>query len=98
MHTLISGLNYGAERAQPDDVFNLSLAARGHSQIIEPAIELGAPGQNIVTIAPEGGSVIFDGTSFAAPPVAGLLLADALSTDGRVCGDRDDSPEPLADR
>ena len=154
MDTLIAGLNYAAERAAPGDVFNLSLAARGHSVVVTDAvthvankqisvvlaagnaasdsanftpaglshtgvytisamdesgclasfsnygapIDAAAPGTNIVTLDPGGGSAVYEGTSFAAPHVAGLLLAGELSSQGNICGDQDGVAEPIAHR
>ena len=48
-------------------------------------LDLLAPGVDIVTLAPGGGLAVFQGTSLAAPHVAGLLLADALVSRSSEC-------------
>lgn len=63
-----------------------------------PAVDLAAPGRDIVTLRPGGGTIVVDGTSFAAPHVAGLLLAGALASDGAPCADGDGVAEPIAHR
>ena len=49
-----------------------------------------------MTLRPGGGTTVVDGTSFAAPHVAGLLLAARLSGAGGPCDDRDELSEPIA--
>ncbi|MFN0252610.1 MAG: S8 family serine peptidase [Kofleriaceae bacterium] len=49
-------------------------------------LDLLAPGVDIVTLAPGGGLAVFEGTSLAAPHVAGLMLGDALMSRALTCG------------
>jgi hypothetical protein len=60
-------------------------------------IAFAAPGADIVTLRPGGGLAVVDGTSFAAPHVAGLLLSGGVTSDGGTCGD-DGPVEPIAHR
>ncbi|MEZ4358925.1 MAG: S8 family serine peptidase [Kofleriaceae bacterium] len=63
------------------------------------AVDFAAPGNDILTLRPGGGMVVFDGTSFSAPHVAGLLLSGQLTGDGTTpCDDVDENPEPIAHR
>lgn len=61
-------------------------------------VDLAAPGRNILTLAPGDTTAVYDGTSFAAPHVAGLLLGGRPVADGQVCGDPDGHPEAIAHR
>jgi hypothetical protein len=60
-------------------------------------IAFAAPGADVVTLRPGGGLAVVDGTSFAAPHVAGLLLSGGVGSDGVTC--EDEGPgEPIAHR
>lgn len=57
-----------------------------------------APGVAIRSLYKDGGVAVEDGTSMAAPHVAGILLVNNgfIRTNGRVNGDPDGNPDPIA--
>ena len=59
-----------------------------------------APGVDVLSLAPDGGTTWMTGTSMAAPHVAGILLltGGGFNTDGFVTGDPDGRPDPIAIR
>lgn len=61
-----------------------------------PPVDVAAPGVNIESTARGGGTTVFNGTSMAAPHVAGLLLLGSLNTDGAAQNDPDGTPDPIA--
>lgn len=65
-----------------------------------PPVDFCAPGYLIESLKKGGGTVVYSGTSMAAPHVAGLLLllgeGEEISTDGTVNGDPDGNPDPIA--
>ena len=65
-------------------------------------VDVAAPGVDVKSTAKGGGTVVYSGTSMAAPHVAGLLLSrwDGGSIDGVVClnSDPDGDPDGIAHR
>ena len=62
-----------------------------------PAVDFAAPGVGITSLAIGGGTISFNGTSQAAPHVAGILLAgEGIQTDGTACFDNDGRRDPIA--
>jgi subtilisin family serine protease len=60
-------------------------------------VDFAAPGVEILSSRKGGGVISMNGTSMAAPHVAGLLVAGSLRNDGRYAyGDVDGSPDPIA--
>ena len=60
-----------------------------------PPVDYAAPGVAVESLSNEGGTVSFNGTSMAAPHVAGLLLLGSIQTDGFANG-ADGTPDPIA--
>jgi subtilisin family serine protease len=61
-----------------------------------PPIDFCAPGVGIKSSVKDGGYATWNGTSMAAPHVAGLVLLGNIGTDGTVNGDPDGSPDLIA--
>ncbi|MBT6622445.1 MAG: S8 family serine peptidase [Gemmatimonadetes bacterium] len=59
-------------------------------------VDVAAPGVGVESLAKDGGTVTYSGTSMAAPHVAGLLLLGLLGSDGTACGDPDGNPDLIA--
>ncbi len=60
-------------------------------------IAYSAPGENILSLWRDGGTLTTCGTSFATPHIAGLLLASVagIDADGTVSNDQDANPDPI---
>lgn len=70
-----------------------------HSNFGNPPIEYGGPGVDVLSLGLGGGALIRrTGTSYAAPHIAGLLLAapQGIATDGTVSNDPDGNPDLIA--
>jgi subtilisin family serine protease len=63
-------------------------------------VDFGAPGVGVQSTRLGGGTTSFNGTSQAAPHVAGVLLATRgnIRSDGVACRDPDGRPDPIAHR
>ncbi|RYZ94308.1 MAG: S8 family peptidase [Sphingobacteriaceae bacterium] len=63
-------------------------------------VDYAAPGVNVVTTAKGGGYAIFNGTSSAAPHMAGILLLTAgkPKSSGYVTGDKDSKADAMASK
>lgn len=61
-----------------------------------PPVDYCAPGYSIESLKKGGGTIVYSGTSMAAPHVAGLLVLGAVNKDGYVNGDPDGNPDPIA--
>ena len=63
-----------------------------------PPIDFGGPGVSILSLYYGGGTATMNGTSMAAPHIAGLLLVTNgnIATDGYVINDPDGDPDPIA--
>lgn len=64
-----------------------------------PPIEYGGPAVDVFSLWKDSGTNTINGTSMAAPHIAGLLLTgNGIVTDGTVSGDPDSNPDPIAVR
>ncbi|MEJ2540476.1 MAG: S8 family serine peptidase [Gemmatimonadota bacterium] len=61
-----------------------------------PPVDYAAPGVGVESTYKDGGYSTLNGTSMAAPHVAGLVLLGTIRTDGIVSGDPDGAPDPIA--
>jgi len=66
------------------------------SNYSNPPVDRAAPGVNIVSLKPGGGTDTKSGTSMAAPHVAGLLILGSVGCDGTANGDPDGDPDAIA--
>jgi hypothetical protein len=63
-----------------------------------PPIDFSGPGDQVLSLWKNGGVETRCGTSFAAPHIAGILLANGsanFNTDGVVSGDPDSNPDQI---
>lgn len=63
-----------------------------------PPVDYAAPGVSILSTKKGGGTTVMNGTSMAAPHMAGLLLLGSVSSDGSALNDPDGNPDPIAHR
>jgi len=63
-----------------------------------PPIDYAAPGQGVVSLSHTAAGAVrsMDGTSMAAPHVAGLLVIGDVTSIGLISGDKDTTPDPIA--
>jgi hypothetical protein len=101
--------NYSPARVEHSNVWTVSAfddtdTFSSFSNYGNPPIEYGGPGEDIRSLLIGGGSGMGfagsgseDGTSYAAPHIAGLLLTspNGLTDDGFVSNDPDSDPDPI---
>jgi subtilisin family serine protease len=58
-------------------------------------VDVGGPGNDILSLSLDGGVTILSGTSMSAPHIAGLLFANSFMKDGHVLNDKDKYPDPI---
>lgn len=95
--------NASPARVNGPNIFTVSAMTSGDalasfSNYANPPVDFAAPGVSVESTWLNGGYNTISGTSMAAPHVAGLLLVTNgnPSIDGRISGDRDNTPDPIA--
>ena len=68
------------------------------SNFSNPPVDFSGPGESVLSLWKNGGTLTTCGTSMAAPHIAGLLLAspNQIVTDGYVTNDPDGNSDPIA--
>ncbi len=95
--------NHSPARVNGPNIYTVSAMDNGDnwasfSNFGNPPIDFCAPGVSIYSTYKDGGYATMSGTSMAAPHVAGLLLIGSIKPDGKVIGDPDGKPDPIAHR
>jgi hypothetical protein len=67
------------------------------SNFSNPPVDFSGPGESVLSLWKNGGTLTTCGTSMAAPHIAGLLLAspNGITNDGFVTNDPDSDPDPI---
>jgi subtilisin family serine protease len=94
--------NHSPARANGDNIYTISAIADGDgfasfSNYGNPPIDFAAPGVNVLSTKLGGGTIAYNGTSMAAPHVAGILLLGSISRYDFAVGDPDGNPDPIAE-
>jgi len=81
--------NYSPASANGNNIYTIAAFAYGDtwasfSNYGDPPVDYAAPGVNVESLKAGGGTVSYNGTSMAAPHVAGILLLGNVSTSGTV--------------
>jgi len=89
--------------ANGNNIYTVSAFSNGDnwasfSNYGNPPVDFSAPGVGVLSTYKDGGYTTFNGTSMAAPHVAGILLLGNVLTNGRVIGDPDGNPDWIAHR
>ncbi|HXH29365.1 MAG TPA: S8 family serine peptidase [Bacteriovoracaceae bacterium] len=97
--------DYSPARANGSNIFTISAFRRGDAMAAfsnygNPPVDYSLPGEDIYSTYKNGSYARMNGTSMAAPHMAGLLLLTngALKSGGYVSGDPDGRPDPIAVR
>lgn len=91
----------GPARVNAPNVYTISAMDRnnhlaGFSNFGNAPIDYAAPGVGIASCDLNGTYSFKNGTSMAAPHVAGLLLLGGICSDSKIIGDVDGKPDPIA--
>ncbi len=95
----ISAFSQGDEVAPFSNYSNNVDYQRSDGQVVASEIEFAMPGVDVLSTRAGGGTVVYDGTSMAAPHFCGLVLVHGVSgyaTDGAIIDSRDSFPDPVA--
>lgn len=94
---------YSPGRIQSENVYTISAMDSTdtwylYSNFGNPPVDYCAPGVEVLSTYKNGTYALMDGTSMAAPHVAGILLLNngIINTDGLVKNDIDGNPDPIA--
>lgn len=95
--------NHSPARANGPNVYTISAIDANDdfasfSNYGNPPVDYAAPGVAVKSTFKNGGYTTYNGTSMAAPHVAGILLLGNVGTDGTANGDPDGNPDPIAHR
>ncbi|MBL4743857.1 MAG: S8 family serine peptidase [Cycloclasticus sp.] len=99
--------NYSPARVEHENFYTVSaidnnddfayFSNYGDSENNGTPIDFAAPGVGIESTWKDGGYNTISATSMAAPHVAGLLLLGNIQSDGTAKGDKDGSPDLIAE-
>jgi subtilisin family serine protease len=97
----VNALGYSPARVLHSNVYTVSAidlpgCFAQFSNFGNPPVDFAAPGVGIESLKLNGGRVIMDGTSMAAPHVAALLALGSLNSLGTACADPDNLADPIA--
>ncbi len=92
---------YSPSRVNGDNIYTISAMNADDSfasfSNYGPSIDFAAPGVSILSCTKGGNYETNQGTSFAAPHVAGILaLQNSINTDGNISADPDGNADPIA--
>jgi len=97
-----SAMSYSPARVSATNIYTVSAMDDSNSLAWfsnwgNPPIDFAAPGVSITSLSmKEGSTAVLDGTSMAAPHVAGLLLVGNVIAKGTVKSDVDATPDAIA--
>jgi hypothetical protein len=93
--------NHSPARANGTNIYTVSAIDSddrfaSFSNYGNPPIDYAAPGVQVLSLKRRGGTTTKNGTSMAAPHLAGILLLGSPASDGSAIGDPDGNADPIA--